>query len=264
MANRSETQLLSPRILPYLYIALALLFLYAPILVMMLMAFNRSQLNELPIVFDLIWFERLMQNDRLITATLNSLILALLSAATATVLGTMASLALVRYHFRGRRTLQALLIPPITIPWLILSVAMLIMFFWLGVPRSLLTLFLGHVTIQLPYTILVISARLGGIEPALEEAAASLGARPLRVFRRVTLPLALPGILAAALFAFTVSFDNFIISYFLAPPGVSTLPVEIYSAIRKGFTPEINAISTIVFFLSAASILVVGREIRFG
>ena len=132
-----------------------------------------------------------------------------------------------------------------------------------GIQRSLVTLYLGHVTIQLPYTILVISARLAGSDPGLEDAAASLGAGPWRTFWRVTFPLALPGILAAMLFAFTVSFDNFVISYFLAPPGVSTLPVEIYSAIRKGFTPEINAISTLVFFISATSILIVGRELRF-
>lgn len=247
-----------------LYIVLALLFLYAPILVMMLMAFNRSQLNELPFQFDWIWFERLTQNRRLIAATLNSLILGGVSALTATVLGTLAALALTRYHFRGKQLLQALLIPPITIPWLILAVAMLLMFFWLGIARSLLTLYLGHVTVQLPYTILVISARLSGIDPALAQAAASLGARPWRVFWRITFPLALPGILAAALFAFVVSFDNFVISYFLAPPGVSTLPVEIYSAIRTGFTPEVNAISTIVFLISATAILLVGREVRLG
>ncbi|RIK33258.1 MAG: peptide ABC transporter permease [Chloroflexi bacterium] len=230
--RNSQFTIHNSQLLPRLYIALALLFLYAPILVMMLMAFNRSQLNELPFHFDLVWFERLAQNRRLISATLNSIILAVLTALTATALGTMAALALARYTFRGRQWLQALLIPPITIPWLILAVAMLIMFFWLGVPRSLLTLYLGHVTIQLPYTILVVSARL-----------------------------ALPGILAAALFAFVISFDNFVISYFLAPPGVSTLPVEIYSAIRTGFTPEVNAISTLVFLVSAASVLLVGREI---
>jgi spermidine/putrescine transport system permease protein len=247
-----------------IYIVLALVFLYAPVFVMMLMAFNRSQLNEFPITFDLVWFRRLAQNERLIAATVNSFILAIMTALTATTVGMVASLALTRSTFRGKRLLQAMLIPPITIPWLILAVAMLLLFFWLGIPRSLMTLYLGHVTIQLPYTILVISARLESADPGLEEAAASLGARRWRVFWRVTFPLALPAILAAALFAFTVSFDNFVISYFLAPPGVSTLPVEIYSAIRKGFTPEINAISTIVFFFSAVSILIVGREIQFG
>ena len=251
------------RRIAHLYIVAALIFLYAPLAVMMLMAFNRSQLNQLPFTFDLIWFQRLAGNERLIAATVNSLILAVLTALTATALGTLAAIGLTRYTFRGRRLLQVMLVPPITIPWLILAVAMLLLFFWLGIQRSLVTLYLGHVTIQLPYTILVISARLASSDPGLEDAAASLGANPWRTFWRVTFPLALPGILAAFLFAFTVSFDNFVISYFLAPPGVSTLPVEIYSAIRKGFTPEINAISTIVFFISATSILIVGRELRF-
>ncbi|HMN28491.1 MAG TPA: hypothetical protein PKE45_10090, partial [Caldilineaceae bacterium] len=150
--RRSPFAIHNSQFLSHLYIALTLLFLYAPILVMMLMAFNRSQLNELPFQFDLRWFQRLAANDRLIAATLNSIILAVLTALTATTLGTLAALALTRYTFRGRQLLQALLIPPITIPWLILAVALLMLFFWLGVPRSLLTLYLGHVTVQLPYT----------------------------------------------------------------------------------------------------------------
>lgn len=247
----------------HVYIAIALLFLYAPVLIMILMAFNADRLNRFPIEFSTIWFEELMGNRRLIRATLNSLLLAALSSVTATALGTLAARQLSRATFRGKALLQAALIPPITIPWLILAVAMLLMFFWLGIDRSLLTLYLGHVTIQLPYTILVISARFAGTDPALEEAAASLGAKPWRTFWRVTFPAVLPGVLAALLFAFTISFDNFVISYFLAPPGTSTLPVMIYSAIRTGFTPEINAISTIVFVLSATSILIVGREISF-
>lgn len=251
------------RRLAHSYIVVALIFLYAPVLVMIVMAFNADRLNQFPIEWSTVWFEELSGNRRLIRATLNSLLLAALSSITATVLGTIASRMLARSPFRGKTLLQALLIPPITIPWLILAVAMLIMFFWLGVERSLLTLYLGHVTIQLPYTILVISARFSGTDPALEEAAASLGAKPWRAFWRVTFPAVLPGVLAALLFAFTISFDNFVISYFLAPPGTSTLPVIIYSAIRTGFTPEINAISTIVFVLSATSILIVGREISF-
>lgn len=251
------------RSLAYFYVAISLIFLYAPIIVMMIMAFNRSQLNEFPLVFDLIWFRKLMTNDRLIQATINSLVLAVITAIIATILGTLASIGLIRYQFKGKNILQGMLIPVITIPWLILAVAMLIMFFWLGVQRSMLTLFLGHVTVQIPYVILVVSARLSSEDPSLEEASTSLGAKPWRTFIKVTLPLILPGILAAALFAFTVSFDNFVISYFLAPPGVSTLPVEIYTAIRKGFTPEINAVSTIVFFFSAIIVLFVGREVSF-
>lgn len=245
------------------YIGLALFFLYTPILVMMAMSFNQSRTNQLPFVFDTIWFERLVENERLISATLNSVQLAFLSASAATIIGVLASLALRRYRARLRVLLQLLLIPPITIPWLILATALLIMFFWIGIERSLFTLFVGHVTIQLPYVILVVGARLSSLDPALEDAAASLGARPLRAFFRVTLPLILPGVLAAFVFSFAISFDNFILSYFLAPPGIAILPVEIYTAIRTGFTPEVNAISTIVFVISAACVLFAARDISF-
>ena len=122
----------------------------------------------------------------------------------------------------------------------------LVFFFWIGVGRGLHAMVLGHVALALPYVIVVVTARLRSFDPHLEEAARSLGATPWQATRRVTLPWIAPGMVAAALFAFAVSFDQFVISYFLAAPGVSTLPVEIYTAIRKGFTPEINAASTIV------------------
>lgn len=246
-----------------IYIALVLFFLYTPILVMMAMSFNRSRTNQFPFVFDLIWFRELAQNDRLITATINSVELAVSTALVATTLGLMAALALNRQRFRGRVLLQAMLIPPITIPWLILAVSLLIMFFWLGIERSALTLFFGHVTLQLPYAVLVIGARVASIDLSFEEAAASLGATPLRVFFRVTLPMIMPGVLAAFVFAFAISFDNFVISYFLAPPGIPTLPVEIYTAIRTGFTPEVNAVSTIVFVISVACVVFAARDISF-
>jgi spermidine/putrescine transport system permease protein len=122
---------------------------------------------------------------------------------------------------------------------------------------------IGHIAVSLPYVILVLIARLQGQDLTVEEAATSLGASKFYVFRRVTLPLLLPGVVAALLFAFTVSFDNFVISYFLAPPGVSTLPVEIYSAIRAGFTPEVNAVSTIIFALSMGVLVLASRFTRF-
>jgi len=245
------------------YTGLALAFLYLPLLVMVLMAFNHSPLYELPITFDTIWFQKLLHNERLLRATSNSLILAAATSAAATLLGTPAALALARREFRGKAALQALLVPPITIPWLILAVALLLTLFLLGIRRGLATMFIGHVAVALPYVILVLLARLQGTGSSLEEAAASLGAPPLLTFRRITFPLILPSVVAAALFAFTVSFDNFIISHFLAPPGVSTLPVEIFSAIRKGFTPEINAVSSIIFVFSGVLILIASSRIEF-
>ena len=176
----------------------------------------------------------------------------------------MAALAFARYRFRGRTLLRLLLFPPITIPWLIIGTAMLVMFFWIGIGRGLHAMLLGHVALSLPYVVVVVGARLAGFGTALEETAATLGANPWQTFLRVTLPLLAPGVVAAALFAFAVSFDQFVISYFLAPPGVSTLPVEIYSAIRKGFTPEINAISSIIIVISMGIVLLFARLYRFG
>lgn len=248
---------------PYLYIGLVLLFLYLPLLVMILMGLNKSPLYTLPIQWDLTWYKQLLSNERLLQAGLNSILLALAVSSTSTFLGAMAAWSLSRYRFKGQALLQALLVPPIAIPWLIIAIALLLMFFWIGMPRGLTAMYIGHVGITLPYVILLLSARLKESDPSLEEAARNLGAGPITTFRRVTLPIILPGVIGALLFTFTISFDNFIISHFLAPPGVSTLPVEIYSAIRKGFTPEINAISSIIFLGSAILILLASRRIKF-
>jgi spermidine/putrescine transport system permease protein len=176
----------------------------------------------------------------------------------------MAAFAFARYEFRGKTLLQLLLFPPITIPWLIIGTSMLVLFFWVGIGRGFHSLLLGHVALSLPYVIVVVGARLKGFGPVYEEAAATLGATPWQRFWRVSAPLMAPGVVAAALFAFAVSFDQFVISYFLAPPGRTTLPVEIYSAIRKGFTPEINAISTVIILVSMGLMLLFARFYRFG
>ena len=247
-----------------LYLGLMLAFLYLPIVVMIVMAFNRSPLYELPFVFDLVWFKALAINDRLLQASFNSLWIALVTAVIATVLGMLAAYAFARYEFRAKRTLQVLLFPPITIPWLIVGTSMLVFFFWTGIGRGLHAILLGHVALALPYVIVVIGARFQAVDASLEEAALTAGASPWQAFTRITLPLLAPGLIAAALFAFAVSFDQFVISYFLAPPGVSTLPVEIYSAIRKGFTPEINAVSALIILLSMGLMLIVARFYKFG
>jgi spermidine/putrescine transport system permease protein len=247
-----------------IWLGLVLAFLYLPILVMMVMAFNQSALYEFPFTFDLVWFKALSGNERLLQASLNSVLIALANTVIATTLGTLAALAFARYEFRGKTLLHLLLLPPITIPWLIIGTAMLIFFFWSGIGRGLHAILLGHVALSLPYVIVVVGAQLKNYGPQLEEAAATLGASPAEAFWRISLPLIAPGIAAAAAFAFAVSFDQFVISYFLAPPGVSTLPVEIYTSIRKGFTPEINAISTIILVVSMGLMVLVARNYRFG
>lgn len=246
------------------YLGLLLLFLYLPIAVMIVMAFNESALYQMPFVFDLKWFAALRGNQKLLDAGFNTVTIALINTVIATTLGTLAALAFARYSFRGKTLLQVLLFPPITIPWLIIGNSMLVMFYWIFLGRGLHAMLLGHVALSLPYVIIVVGARFKSFGTSLEEAAATLGASPWQTFWRVTLPMMAPGMVAAALFAFAVSFDQFVISYFLAAPGVTTLPVEIYTAIRKGYTPEINAISTIIIVVSMGLMLLVARFYRFG
>jgi spermidine/putrescine transport system permease protein len=247
-----------------LYVGLLLLFLYLPIIIMALMSFNASPFYMLPIEWSTVWYESFFANSQLIAATWNSVFIAVITTIISAILGTSASLALYRYDFPGKSVLQAALLPPIAIPWLITGTAMLIFFFGVGIGRGLHAIILGHVALALPYVIIVINARLKTLAPELEEAARSLGANQWQVTRRVTLPWIAPGIIAGGLFAFAVSFDQFVVSYFLATPGQSTLPVEIYAAIRKGFTPEINAVSTIIILLSMAIMLITARFYKFG
>ncbi|MDW9610793.1 ABC transporter permease subunit [Sinorhizobium meliloti] len=241
------------------YLIAILLFLYTPIVVMMAMGFNESPLYELPFTFSTRWYEALLSNQPLLKAGANSIIIALITAVIATTLGTMASVALSRRTFRGKSLLQILLLPPIAIPWLITGTAMLIFFYWSGIGRGMHALLIGHVALAIPYVVLVVGTGFKTVRADLEEAAMSLGSTPVHAFFSVTLPLLYPSILGAALFAFAVSLDQFVISYFLATPGYTTLPVQIYSAIRKGFTPEINAISTLLLLGSMAAILIFAR-----
>ncbi|MDX3926856.1 MAG: ABC transporter permease [Shinella sp.] len=241
------------------YLFAILVFLYTPILVMMAMGFNESPLYELPFSFSTRWYEALLSNQPLLTAGVNSIVIAIITAVVATTLGTMAAVALSRRTFRGKNLLQVLLLPPIAIPWLITGTAMLIFFYWSGIGRGMHALLIGHVALAIPYVVLVVGTGFKTVRADLEEAAMSLGSTPVHAFFSVTLPLLYPSILGAALFAFAVSLDQFVISYFLATPGYTTLPVQIYSAIRKGFTPEINAISTLLLLGSMATILIFAR-----
>lgn len=246
------------------YIGLLLAFLYLPLIIMGVMSFNASPFYQLPIEWTTKWYLDFFNDRQLIASTWNSVSIAVVTTIVATLLGTAASIGLFRYDFPGKKVLRVLLFPPIAIPWLITGTAMLIFFFGVGIGRGLHAILLGHVALALPYVIVVVSARLETFEPQLEEAARSLGASQWQLTRRVTLPWILPGIIAGALFAFAVSFDQFVVSYFLATPGQATLPVEIYAAIRKGFTPEINAVSTIIIVISMALMLVTARFFKFG
>ena len=247
-----------------LWLFLILVFLYAPILVMAFMSFNASQYYQLPFEFSLKWYEKLASNTEILNASTRSVLIALTTTVIATALGTAASVALFRFEFRGKRFLQVMLFPPIAIPWLITGTAMLIFFYGIGLGRGTPSVIIGHVALAIPYVIVVVSARLATFDQTLEDAARSMGASAWTVTWRVTFPWIAPGIIAGALFAFAVSFDQFVVSYFLSEPGDSTLPVLIYTSIRKGFTPEINAISTIIIVVSMVIMLIAARFSNFG
>jgi spermidine/putrescine transport system permease protein len=247
-----------------LFLLGVLVFLYLPIAVMIVMAFNASELYQFPLQPSLRWFVALAHDDTLLRATRNSLVIAIITAVVATSLGTVASFALSREAFVGRRLLRVLLLPPIAIPWLITGTAMLIFFFWTGIGRGLHALIIGHVALAIPYVVIVVGTAMQTQRRDLEEAAKSLGATPIHAFFAITLPLLAPSIVAAGLFAFAVSLDQFVVSYFLSKPGVTTLPVEIYASIRKGFTPEINAIATLFFAVSAVLILIFAQLSNLG
>ncbi len=247
-----------------LYLGLILFFLYAPIIVMAAMSFNASEFYQLPFKFSTEWYQRLWNNNQMLAAAWRSVWIASVVTVIATSLGTAASIALFRYDFPGKKVLQVLLFPPIAIPWLITGTAMLIFFFGIGLGRGSPAVIIGHVALALPYVIVVVAARLMTFDRTLEEAARSLGASPWRVTVAVTIPWISPGIIAGGLFAFAVSFDQFVVSYFLSKPGDSTLPVLIYTSIRKGFTPEINAISTIIIVVSMVIMILAARYSNFG
>ena len=256
-------RLMKLQTLSKIYLALVLTFLYVPIAVMILLSFNSSKFYRLPIDWTFKWYQLLFDNEKLLDASFNSILIAFITTVLATTVGTCAALAFFRHSFRGKNLLQLLLFPPIAIPWLIIGTSMLLFFFWIGIGRGFFALILGHVALAIPYVIIVVGARLKSFDKSLEESARSLGATSFQTFRYVTFPWLFPGFLAAALFVFAVSLDQFVISYFLATPDSRTLPVEIYTAIRKGFTPEINAISTIIILVSMSLLLIVSRSHKF-
>lgn len=238
------------------WLGLVYLFLFAPLLVVALMSFNVSPFGTLPFQWaGFRWYQQLVAEGDLIAATQTSLALSAAVAAAGTIAGGLAAVGLTRYRFRLRGILTAILPIPVVVPWLVLGVALLLLVTLVGLGRSWLTLFLGNLAVVIPYVVIVVSARLRDADPQLEEAARSLGAGPWMTLRRVTIPLALPGLLAGALMSFIVCFNNFTMQYFLAPYGVETLPLAIYNLIRVGYRPDVNALSTLL--LLAALLLLV-------
>lgn len=241
---------------------LTLIFLWLPIIVLIAFSFNTSRVNVVWQGFTFSWYGELVEDVAVLRATRNTLVVALTSTVLSTVLGTMAAFALSRHRFPGRRVLEGLLYVPIVLPEIVLGISLLATFRLLGFNLGLLTVILAHVTFCTPFVALVVRARLQGLDPSLERAAMDLGADEWTTFRRVTLPLVLPGVAAGALLALTVSIDDFIITFFTAGPGSTTLPLHVFSMVKFGVSPKINALSTLMLVATLGLVWVSDRVRR--
>ncbi|MBO9128487.1 ABC transporter permease [Bacillus sp. 165] len=228
------------------YAWLILLFLYFPMIVLMVYSFNDSKINAQWQGFTFDWYIMLFQDPDVLNAFLNSLIIAVVTTIVATIIGTFCAVALHRYTYRFKPALNGLIYLPILVPDILMGLSLLILFSQIGIELGKTTIIIAHVTFSISFVVVVLSARLAGMGKELEEAANDLGATPFRTFQYVTLPSLAPGIVSAALLTFTLSIDDFVISFFVSGPGSTTLPLYIYGMVKKGVTPEINALSTIL------------------
>ena len=232
---------------------LVYVFLYAPILVLVVFSFNKARLTAEWGGFTLLWYRKLFSDPQILSSLRNSLIVATLATLACTVIGTSAALAFFRHRFRRQAALDAVVTLPIVVPEIVLASSLVLLFAALGLRLGFLTIVLAHIAFSVSYAVVVVKARFSGFDRSLEEAAMDLGASPTRTFFRVTLPSIFPGVLAAALLVFSLSIDDYVITSFVAGVGTTTLPIQIYSMVRTGISPEINAVSTLL--LVATSLL---------
>lgn len=234
----------------------AYVFLYAPLLIVVMYSFNDSSMNAQWVGFTLKWYDKLFRNEMMLTAAFNSLIVGVTASVVSTLLGTMAGYAM--YRFRTR-LLPAMVVAPVAIPEILVGVSLLLFFVMLNVTLGMISIVLAHIAFCIGFVAIVVRARLAGLDESLIEAARDLGATPWQAFRTVTLPLIMPGVVAGALMAFTLSIDDFVISFFTAGPESRTLPLVIYTMVKITVTPEINAVSTLLMLLTLMLIVVASR-----
>jgi spermidine/putrescine transport system permease protein len=237
------------------------LFLHLPILVLVAFSFNASKFSVEWTGFSLEWYRRLLERDDILHGLRASLIVGAAATVISTLLGTLIALGLARHKFRGRRVLEALLYVPIVTPEIVTGISLLILYVLIGFPLGLATITIAHVAFCISFVVVVVLARIEGMDESLEEASMMLGADEITTFWKVTVPQLWPGILSGALLAFTMSFDDFLITSFVAGPGSSTLPLVVYSMVRRNIEPTINAISTLI--LVGTTVLIYFAD-RFG
>ncbi len=232
-------------------------FLYVPLAAVVLFSFNDSQLNAQWVGFTLSWYHKLVHDPEMLGAAFNSLMIAVLSSTIATVLGAMAGLAMQRYRYRW---LPALVLTPVAMPEILLGVSLLLFFRQvLDLTLGFVSILIAHITFSIGFVAVIVRSRLAGMDESIFEAARDLGATPWQTFRRITLPLILPALVAGYLMSFTLSIDDFVITFFVAGVGVTTLPLQIYSMIKVAVTPEVNAVSTLLMGVTLTLVFLASR-----
>lgn len=234
-------------------------FLYLPILTLIIFSFNQSKSGVVWKGFTLEWYQRLWHDDSIGIALENSLIIAAVTTIIATTIGTMAALAMHKYRFRGKALWDSLVYMPVIVPEIVMGVSLLSFFAILKIGLGITTITIAHIAFCLSYVIIVVRARLHGFDRSLEEASMDLGANKYETFFYVTLPIIAPGVLSGALLCFTLSIDDFVITFFTQGPNSTTLPLKIYSMVKFGVTPVINAVSTIFLLITGIVVVLVTR-----
>ena len=237
-------------------LTLGFAFLYLPMVILVIYSFNESKLVTVWAGFSTKWYGELLQNEAFLNAAWVTIKVAVFSSTLATVLGTMAAYVLVRANrFKGRTLFSGMIYAPLVMPEVITGLSLLLLFIGIGLDRGVLTIVLAHTTFAMCYVSVVVSSRLVSFDRSLEEAALDLGCSPWQAFRLVTLPIIAPAVISGWLLAFTLSLDDLVIASFTAGPSATTLPIKIFSAVRLGVSPEINALSTIMIAIVTVGVI---------
>lgn len=238
------------------YLGLIFVLMYLPIAVVIVFSFNESKFPVRFTGFSLKWYQELFSDSAMIEALGNSLFLGVVSCFVSAVIGTLGAVGLSRIHWKIKGILEYISILPLMIPEIILGMVLMAFFYMMNLPFGMLTLLIGHTVFCVPYILMEVKARLAGMDPSLEEAARDLGAGPFRAFWDIILPLIMPAVMSGSLLAFAMSMDDVVISIFINGPRLSTLPIKVYTQIKTGVTPEVNALCTIMLAVTLLILLI--------
>lgn len=245
-----------------IYNLLIYVFLYLPIAIVVMFSFNTSKRNIVFEGFTFEWYGKLFQNDTLLQAYGNTLVVGVCSTIIATIVGTLASYGMSKYKFKGKGIIDTLLYIPVVIPEIVLGISLLAIFNLSQIPMGILSLVIAHATFCIPFVVFTVNARFAGFDRSVEEAAMDLGAGRVKTFFTITLPIIMPGVIAGAFLSFTLSVDDIIISFFTTGPGSNTYPLKVMELTKTGITPDVYALSTIVLIITIALVIVTQRDTK--